>query len=230
MGNIRRCVYLIVTGNFKPPILMDRNNLIELIFEKDRFLPVFTVIFTVIYAFAATYLLKRIRERKAQRKNTFIETFIKGISENTIENSEDLLNIYSGITSLSTEDLTNKQDLNKWLREILAKLINKEVGKDFTVEQTIQIKSKITDFIKRNEIIAPFTDLPDTERNIINDISTYNKAGDKDSVNRKINELSSVIITRHEQQKKIEGLNKWSIPLAVIGLILTIIFGILSII
>jgi len=208
---------------------MDNDYLIELIFDKERFLPVFTVIFTVVYFFAATYLLKRVRERKAQQKNTFIETFIKGVSENTIENSEDLLNIYSGITNLSTEDLSNKQALNKWLREMLAKLINKEVGKDFTVEQTIQIKLKITEFIKRNELIAPYTDLPDTERNIINDISTYNKAGDKDSVNRKINELSSVIITRHEQQKKIEGLNKWSVPLAVIGLILTVIFGILSI-
>lgn len=209
---------------------MDKNNFIELIFDKEKFIPIFTIIFTVVYAYAATYLLKRVKDRKAHRKNTFIETFIKGVSENTIENTEDLLNIYSGITNLSTEDLTNKQDLNKWLREILAKLINKEVGKDFTIEQTIQIKSKITYFIKRNETIAPFTDLPDTERNIINDISTYNKSGDKDSVNRKINELSSVIITRHEQQKKIEGLNKWSIPLAVIGLILTIIFGILSII
>ncbi|WP_298146610.1 hypothetical protein [Flavobacterium sp.] len=209
---------------------MDSNNFFELIFNKEQFISIFTVVFTVVYAFAATYLLKSIRERKAQRKNTFIETFIKGISENTIENSEDLLNIYSGITNLSTEDLTNKQDLNRWLREILAKLVNKEVGKDFSVEQTIQIKSKITEFIKRNETTTPFTDLPDTERNIINDISTYNKAGDKESINRKINELSSVIITRHEQQKKIESLNKWSIPLAVIGLILTVIFGILSII
>lgn len=209
---------------------MDSKNLYEIISNKDIFLSLFTIIFVVVYVYAATYLLKRVRERKAQRKNIFIETFIKGVSENTIENSEDLLNIYSGITNLSTEDLTNKQDLNKWLREILAKLVNREVGKDFTVEQTITTKLKITEFIKRNETTTPFTDLPDTERNIINDISTYTKAGDKESVHRKINELSSVIITRHEQQKKIESLNKWSIPLAVIGLILTIIFGIISII
>lgn len=209
---------------------MEKTNFFELLFEKDKILPLFTVIFTVVYAYAATFVLKRIRERRIKRKNTFIETFIVGVSDNTIENSEDLLNIYSGITNLSTEDLTSKQDLNKWLREILAKLINKEVGKDFTVEHTIAIKSKITEFIKQNETISPFADLPDTERNIINDISTYNRAGDKESVSRKINELSSVIITRHEQQKKIEAANKWSIPLAIIGLVLTVIFGILSIV
>ena len=209
---------------------MDNKNIFDFLSNKEILLSLFTIIFTVAYGYAAAFVLRRAREKRATRKNTFIETFIKGVSDNTIENSEDLLNVYSGITNLSTEDLTNKQDLNKWLREILAKLVNKEVGKDFTPEQTIIIKHKITEFINRNEKANPFTDLPDTERNIINDISTYNKVGDKDSVDRKINELSSVIITRHEQQKKIESLNKWSIPLAVIGLILTIIFGILSII
>ena len=209
---------------------MIKNNFIELLIEKNYFLSIFAIIFTVVYAFAATILLKKIKERRINRKNTFIKTFVNGVSNNTIENSEDLLNVYSGIVNVSTEDLTSKHNLNKWLREILAKLVNKEVGQDFTNEQTIEVKEKITNFIKSNETISPFADLPDTERNIINDISTYNKAGDINSVSRKINELSSVIITRYEQQKKIESLNKWSIPLAVVGLILTIIFGIISII
>jgi len=209
---------------------MDYKSIFDLLSNREILLSLFTIIFTVSYGYATVFVLRRAREKRAIRKNTFIETFIKGLSDNTIENSEDLLNVYSGITNLSTEDLTIKQDLNKWLREILAKLVNKEVGKDFTPEQTIAIKHKITEFININEKANPFTDLPDTERNIINDLSTYNKVGEKDSVDRKINELSSVIITRHEQQKKIESLNKWSIPLAVIGLILTIIFGILSII
>ncbi len=208
---------------------MDKEILESLLF-KENFLSIFTIVFTVVYVFSATILLRKVRERKLTRKNTFIETFIKGISENTIENSEDLLNVYSGITNLSIEDLSNKQNLNRWLREILSKLINKEVGKDFSTDEINAIKNKITEFIKTNEIISPFTDLPETERNIINDISSYNKIGDKESVIRKINELGSVIITRHEQQKKIESLNKWSIPLAIIGLILTVTFGILSII
>lgn len=209
---------------------MDINNIFEQIIEKDKILQVFAIVFTVIYAYAATYILKRTRERRINRKNTFIETFLNGLNENTITNTEDLLNVYSGITNLSTEDLSNKQDLNKWLREILAKLINKEVGADYNAEQRLLIKDKITSFLKINETTSPYADLPETERNIINDLSTYNKAGDKESISRKISELSSVIITRHEQQVKIENLNKWSIPLAVIGLILTIIFGILSII
>ena len=205
------------------------NEIIKYVLEKELFLPIFTVAFTVVYSFSVINLLRKIKTRKIKQKKMFIDTFIKGISDNTIANSTDLLNIYSGTTKLSPEDLTNRQDLNKWLREILARLINKEVGQDLAQDEIIEIKKKITDFIKENETTNPYTDLPDTERNIINDLNAFNKLGDQNSINRKLSELSSVIITRHEQQKKIEKLNKWSIPLAIIGMFLTIIFGVLSV-
>lgn len=207
------------------------NEIIEYILGKENLLlAIFTIVFTVVYSFSVIHLLGKIKARRLERKKVFINTFIKGISDNTIANSTDLLNIYSGITKLSPEDLTNRQDLNKWLRETLARLINKEVGQDLAQDKVIEIKDKITNFIKENETASPYTDLPDTERNIINDLSAFNKLGDQNSINRKLGELSSVIITRYEQQKKIENLNKWSIPLAIIGMVLTIIFGVLSII
>ena len=207
------------------------NEIIEYILGKENLLlAIFTIVFTVVYSFSVIHLLGKIKARRLERKKVFINTFIKGISDNTIANSTDLLNIYSGITKLSPEDLTNRQDLNKWLRETLARLINKEVGQDLAQDKVIEIKDKITNFIKENETTSPYTDLSDTERNIINDLSAFNKLGDQNSINRKLGELSSVIITRYEQQKKIENLNKWSIPLAIIGMVLTIIFGVLSII
>ena len=196
----------------------------------DISLPLFFIVFLATYIFALSFLLKKVKAKRLERKNKFIDTFIKGISENTIENSNDLLNVYSGITNLSPEDLNNKQGLNKWLREILAKLVSREVGQDMGSAQINKIKQKISEFIATNESISPFADLPDTERNIINDLSSYNKLGDRKSIDRKINELSSVIITRYEQQKKIESLNRWSIPLAVIGAVLTIFFGIMSLV
>ena len=207
------------------------NEIIEYILGKENLLlAIFTIVFTVVYSFSVIHLLGKIKARRLERKKVFINTFIKGISDNSIANSTDLLNIYSGITKLSPEDLTNRQDLNKWLRETLARLINKEVGQDLAQDKVLEIKDKITNFIKENETTNPYADLPDTERNILNDLSAFNKLGDQNSIKRKLGELSSVIITRYEQQKKIENLNKWSIPLAIIGMVLTIIFGVLSII
>lgn len=199
-------------------------------FMDDIPLPLSFSFFIATYIFVLSYFFRKIRIRNLERKNKFIDTFIKGISENTIDNSNDLLNIYSGITNLSPEDLNNKQEINRWLREIIAKLVNREVGQDLDSSQTNIIKQKITEFIATNESISPFSDLPDIERNIINDLKSYNILGDKESINRKINELSQVIITRYGQQKKIESLNRWSVPLAIIGAVLTIFFGILALV
>ena len=206
------------------------NEIIKYVLEKEPFLPIFIAACIAAYSFFTIKLLRNIKTRESKQKEVFIDTFIKGVSDNTIANSTDLLNIYFGITKFSPENLTNRQDLNKWLRETLARLINKEVGQDLAQNEIIEIKKKITDFIKENETTNPYTDLPDTERNIINDLNAFNKLGDQNSINRKLSELSSVIITRHEQQKKIEKSNKWSVPLAIIGMFLTILFGVLSII
>lgn len=122
----------------------------------DISLPLFFIVFLATYIFALSFLLKKVKAKRLERKNKFIDTFIKGISENTIENSNDLLNVYSGITNLSPEDLNNKQGLNKWLREILAKLVSREVGQDMDSAQINKIKQKISEFIATNESIFSF--------------------------------------------------------------------------
>ncbi|WKN30989.1 hypothetical protein PZB74_18725 [Porifericola rhodea] len=203
--------------------------IIEGFLTKDSLLSIFTVIFTVIYAVTASFLLKRIKARRIERKDDFFETAVQGLQDGTIETIDDLINVYKGVTKLSSEDLTYRYGLNKWLREILAKLVGRKISENLNIEEVKQLKIKLTEFITANETASPFSDLPDTERNILNDLKTYSNNGDKISIERKISELSSVIQTRYEEQKKLETQNKWSIPLAVIGLILTVVFGILSI-
>jgi hypothetical protein len=184
--------------------------------------------FTVVYAMTAFMVLNRIKQRSVDRKKEFFETVINGLIEGTIENIDDLVNVYKGVTKLSSEDLTYRYGLNRWLREILAQLISRKIGKDLEIQIVKKTKQQISDFITLNEKNSPFSDLPDTERNILNDLSSFSSNGDNPSVERKIIELSSVIQTRYEAQKKLESQNKWSIPLAIVGLILTIVFGILS--
>lgn len=203
--------------------------IIKEFWTKDSLLSIFTVIFTVIYAVTASFLLKRIKARRIERKDDFFETAVQGLQDGTIETIDDLINVYKGVTKLSSEDLTYRYGLNKWLREILAKLVGRKISENLNIEEVKQLKLKLTEFITANETASPFSDLPDTERNILNDLKTYSNNGDKISIERKISELSSVIQTRYEEQKKLETQNKWSIPLAVIGLILTVVFGILSI-
>lgn len=130
---------------------------------------------------------------------------------------------------MSTEDLSYRYGLNKWLRELLTLIISEDPEIKFNKDNLKMLTQKITEFIDNNEQVSPFSDLPETERNMLSDIGAFIKNDDKNSANRKIKELSSVIQTRNEEQKKLENQNKWAIPLAIIGVILTITFGLISI-
>ena len=143
-------IYAAVLRNFihyhNLTLIQDKmNEIIKYVLEKEPFLP----IFIAAYSFFTIKLLRNIKTRESKQKEVFIDTFIKGVSDNTIANSTDLLNIYFGITKFSPENLTNRQDLNKWLRETLARLINKEVGQDLAQNEIIEIKKKNYRFHQR---------------------------------------------------------------------------------
>ncbi|MGR6008448.1 hypothetical protein ACT7CZ_06825 [Bacillus cereus] len=70
-----------------------------------------------------------------------------------------------------------------------------------------------------------FSEIPQSERGMMNDIFSFLGKNDSEAIRRKLVELSNAIQLRKEELDKIEKLNKWSIPLAVVGLALTIMFG-----
>jgi len=109
-------------------------------------------------------------------------------------------------------------------------LISKEIDKSIEDKMLIEWKEKISSFIQKIEEVSPYSDLPDIERSILTDISTYLENNDKDAVERKLSELASIIQARNDDLNKIRSTNKWAVPLAVVGMILTVVFGLLSII
>ena len=196
--------------------------------EKEFVISLLTALGTALYAYTAMRLFKRLREKRENKKEEFFKVLIKGLENATVKTHKDLINVYRGATNLSTEDLTYRYGLNKWLRELLTKVIGEKNELEYNKENTSDLVEKITSFIDKNEEASPFSDLPDTERNMLSDISEFIKSNNQDAANRKIKELSSVIQTRTEEQKKIEGQNKWAIPVAIIGVVLTVVFGLLS--
>jgi len=49
------------------------------------------------------------------------------------------------------------------------------------------------------------------------------------SIGAKLSALAGLIETRQDSLEKVQDKNKWSVPLAIIGCILTAIFGIASV-
>jgi hypothetical protein len=77
----------------------------------------------------------------------------------------------------------------------------------------------------------PFASLPSEERRLMDYIQTLvsNQASNEDLAHA-MNELKQVLLARHKEYLRIESQNAWSIPLAIAGLILTVVFGVWSLV
>lgn len=114
------------------------------------------------------------------------------------------------------------------MRVYLLQLFESEINEKNS--QSVQsIKNEITEYINQVEKSSPHVGLPDLERSIVRDIEAYLNSDQKDGVSRKLDELVTAIQIREETLRKIQNTNKWAVPLSVVGLILTVTFGVLSI-
>lgn len=130
-------------------------------------------------------------------------------------------NIYigSGIHNLYRKD-TNISDL---LKIYIVDLYNE--SSQLKENEIDSLVLKITKIISEIDKTVPFDDLPLTEKTLLIDINSFLENDDKESVKRKVDELAVSIKTREEHLKKLENTNKNSNKVAVIGIILTIVFG-----
>ena len=178
---------------------------------------------TATYIVFGFYFLRQIKIRRIRRREKFFEALTKSFQLGSIESIDDVINLLKGITTSFSEE-EYKAGLTRWLRQYIVYLVTSESDKNFVNT----CKQKISEFIRQNETTSPFSELPDNERNILKDIMEYLNTDNKDAIKRKLNELKISIQTRYDDLRQVKAQNKWSVPLAIIGLILTIIFGIIS--
>jgi hypothetical protein len=165
-----------------------------------------------------------------KRKEKLFKTLIEGFKINAINSLDDVINIYKGISGLSTEDLDYKYGLSRRLRQFLVELLSKNLGENLDDNLIAKVKNEITDFIKTNEINSPYSDLPTAERNALYDLTDYLERNEVDSSKRKVVEIAGMIQARNDDLNKIKNINKWTVPLSIVGLVLTIVFGVLALI
>lgn len=186
-----------------------------------------------------------------ERELAFSETLLKAIELDTIKTLEDVIQLYKGVYNLYSEDLSHKKNLSKLLRSFLIRMMKNDFNtrnfldgyyynskSDEKKPLNINIlkwKTNILDFIKENDELAPYSNLPDTERTVLIDITAFNEKDDHEAILRKVNELANILIEKNRHVKendkyteKLEKMNKWSVPMAVMGIVLTIFFGVLS--
>jgi hypothetical protein len=187
------------------------------------------VVIVYIWIFKRVYI--RSRKNRKRRIDSFNSALWNGLDNGTISSFDDVQNIYGGIFGGSIGEYSGNYGLSKMLKSFLLCMVNSEKEKNLVArEQIIKWKNEMTQYIKQNDRISPFSELPTPERNILRDASEFLNNEDIESAFRKINELTLVIKSKNDKYSKIESTNKWAVPLSIIGLLSTIFFGIISVI
>ncbi|MBK5503243.1 hypothetical protein [Bacillus sp. TH12] len=185
----------------------------------------FSAYVIIVFGVVIGWALNTYQRRK--KIKCFYNSLTKGFTLNTIHTIEDVNNIYRGINVNKLENKKYMYDLSTLLRRFLVELHSKKY-ESLKIEQIHDWKEKIDNFIRHNEQLSPFSELPEAEKGMINDILSFAENKENEEIKRKIQELSRLIQVRKEEIDKIERSNKWSMPMGIVGIILTIIFGIAS--
>jgi hypothetical protein len=182
-----------------------------------------------LYLVGFYFLLSTKYKRIQKRKEDFYNKLNEGLKIGTITSMEDIFNIYKGINDYNLPNDRYRNNINTLLRAFIVKLHDNSDQKHKD-EDLLKWKNTISDYIKQNEEASPFADLPDAERNIMNDILMYLENDNKVGIKSKTKELAAYIQSKSERITDLEKKYKSSNITAVVGIILTIIFGIASIV
>ena len=188
------------------------------------------LIFSVFQIIITEGIQKMSFNNKRRKNDEFVDYLLQGIINETINNYDDLVKLFRGVnTNINNREMEIKV-INNNLYTTFVKITNKKYAKELGIEKLNEIKIKISEYISINNKETLFLDLPVIEKTIFKDIITFLELNNKEEVIKKITELNDIIITRYEEQKKLIKLNKFSMPVAIISIIITIVFGIISII
>ncbi len=150
-----------------------------------------------------------------QRETEFFDSLNKWFLNSLIKTNIDVLHIFEWLFKNSNQGITY------YLKKFLWKLIRSQ---EWDLSDKVLMKEKVSSFIETFEKQHPFSGLPAYERNLLEDLDIFVKESNRDWISKKINELKVLILTRNDDYKRLERINKWSVPLSIIGILLSIIF------
>ncbi len=181
-----------------------------------------------VYAALFSWMFRRISEKRSRAKTAFYSALVAGFKSGNITSLEDLKNLFKGSYGTGVIEAETGSRFSMWLREFIVELVAEKTKVD---ESDIsKIKEFLSKALEDHERQSPYAVLPELERNILNDVDEFVNAGSPDSAKRKLQELTTAIVAREEELSSLRNSNKWSVPIAIAGVILTVTFGIISIV
>jgi len=175
--------------------------------------------------FSARLLLESGAEIRARVRRDFFANVDRSFANGTLKTLGDVTMLRD---SVCREHKTVAYSLTPLLQDYLRHLLGQGGGKDEAsrakASKIVQDRYEvIKEFLGAEMRREPFSDLPSEERRILNSLSQA--ASDNVAMKHLLGELSGAISTQYREFQKVQRTKNWSFPLAVIGSILTVFFG-----
>ncbi|MBN2788419.1 MAG: hypothetical protein JXQ69_08885 [Paludibacteraceae bacterium] len=170
--------------------------------------------------FVFLLIINTILGKEQKNKEKLFDEIDKKFKAGLIKSKEDLLII---INSFSRQ-YNNVYSLGPILEDYITYRLNEKNDVETPVKYDL-----LKTIINQENKEKPYENIPDEERRLFLAINDNIKYKDFDVIKFNLHELSMLISTRHKSFKKIARANKWSIPIAIISLIITVFFGIIQI-
>lgn len=192
----------------------------------------FSAIVAVSYGLAVAAIARRLKGLRAKRENAFMEALRNSLEFDELPSFSNVENMYLAATSAASGELVNKSRLATHLRKMILELYAKKRWTDGEVSRSTFARKieLLSEFIAIAEAAAPYGDLPDLERSLIQDAEAFLAGTDYDGVRKKLEELSQAILVREDGFQKLQKLNRWTTALSILGFVSTVSFGLVSLI
>lgn len=182
------------------------------------------------YGLAVLALLYRFKSRHEDRRRKLFRALLEGLRHGGVHCIDDVVDLYKGIFVSDGELVHSHLGLSTQLRQFLVELLAGTLDASLEPATVVAWKGRVSEFIRISEERSPFEGLPAYERNILRDLNNYIDVGDHAAIKRKLLELGGILHTRIDNLERIRNINRWSIPISMIGLGLTILFGFVAIV
>ncbi len=195
-------------------------------FKRSKFRLFFGIIYTgvvIVYLFFFLTVIPE-RARLSKHKSNFYSTANKYLSErDTVSvNAKNLRLIFNSI------DRESKGTLSKYGYVSLLEDYLRQIISD-TDEENNKFYDPIFTILESEREQEPYLQLPPEERRILVNLESSIKNNDTQTALFNLTELNNVLKINSENLEILRKQNRWSIPLAFVGLIITILFGIITV-
>lgn len=163
----------------------------------------------------------RDKAKRKSGKDMFFKLLKNNFEHNFINDREDILVLLNSVN----REFDCTYSLISVLEDYIVYISKGETKNDNIVKYSYKM---IKDIINEENQEKPFSNVPDQEKRILRNINENIMNNQIELIKFNLQELSYVITTRNKTYEKADKINKWSLPVAIIGIIVAIIFGLMG--